>query len=476
VGSLTTRMASFTNPATAVVGIVGALGAAYAGSAAGARDLEKATDVVGTSFQIALDNYGAWISGMRKDKDSGLLEELSFQISRIAFGEGAANRGKAVANANQQIRQLEIASQFAKGFAKDREREAENLRRIRDDETKSYQERLNATEGISEKLTNNEQLRVIVLQSQAEAIKDASTNYKLDYEAQLRVAQAEAEVKDIQEEINGKLTENVRARKQIIQLIEDEQRVKRSLAASEGLPSETKQFSGASELGPLKTVRDVQKEMTAITRRYSNDRKAISAAEAQAHRTAELTKLEASKQVSNALAGVMDDGSDAQKAFALTSIGIDTGEAIAGLVAAAEENPLNGFTFGGAGTLQYASGLVRILSNISAAKRFLGFAEGGYTGAGGKYEPAGIVHKDEYVVRKEEVHNPAAQPHIAALDRMRLRGYADGGLVTNSISSQAEQSLAMVNAIKNLPAPVVSWKEWYDVNKSVSFKQNISRI
>ncbi|STY61517.1 Phage-related minor tail protein [Mannheimia haemolytica] len=30
-----------------------------------------------------------------------------------------------------------------------------------------------------------------------------------------------------------------------------------------------------------------------------------------------------------------------------------------------------------------------------------GFATGGYTGNGGKYEPAGIVHKGEYVMTKE---------------------------------------------------------------------------
>jgi hypothetical protein len=30
-----------------------------------------------------------------------------------------------------------------------------------------------------------------------------------------------------------------------------------------------------------------------------------------------------------------------------------------------------------------------------------GFAEGGYTGDGGKYTPAGIVHKGEFVINKE---------------------------------------------------------------------------
>lgn len=35
-----------------------------------------------------------------------------------------------------------------------------------------------------------------------------------------------------------------------------------------------------------------------------------------------------------------------------------------------------------------------------------GFSNGGYTGAGGKYDPAGIVHAGEFVLRKEVVEQP----------------------------------------------------------------------
>ena len=55
-----------------------------------------------------------------------------------------------------------------------------------------------------------------------------------------------------------------------------------------------------------------------------------------------------------------------------------------------------------------------------------GFASGGYTGAGGKYEPAGIVHKGEVVFSQRDVRNHGG---VAAVERLRLRGYADGGVV-----------------------------------------------
>lgn len=40
-----------------------------------------------------------------------------------------------------------------------------------------------------------------------------------------------------------------------------------------------------------------------------------------------------------------------------------------------------------------------------------GYYDGGYTGAGGKYEPAGIVHKGEYVVPKEQVNQATGMPY-----------------------------------------------------------------
>ena len=58
----------------------------------------------------------------------------------------------------------------------------------------------------------------------------------------------------------------------------------------------------------------------------------------------------------------------------------------------------------------------------------LGFAEGGFTGAGGKYQPAGIVHKGEFVMSKAAVGRIGVD-NLSALHNSALRGYAEGGLV-----------------------------------------------
>jgi hypothetical protein len=74
------------------------------------------------------------------------------------------------------------------------------------------------------------------------------------------------------------------------------------------------------------------------------------------------------------------------------------------------------------------------------------FADGGYTGPGGKYEPKGIVHGGEWVANQELVNDPKTGPIIKMLDSIRLdklRGYADGGFVSGQTIQ--EQQLANLN-------------------------------
>jgi len=62
------------------------------------------------------------------------------------------------------------------------------------------------------------------------------------------------------------------------------------------------------------------------------------------------------------------------------------------------------------------------------------FASGGFTGRGGKYEPAGVVHKGEYVVPKSQVNQSTGMPYANALGGQmpasRGPSYAGGGMVT----------------------------------------------
>ena len=67
-----------------------------------------------------------------------------------------------------------------------------------------------------------------------------------------------------------------------------------------------------------------------------------------------------------------------------------------------------------------------------------GYASGGYTGDGGKYQPAGVVHRGEYVITKEAT----SRLGIGFLNHLNYgRGYANGGVV-GSIPSTSYKPMA----------------------------------
>jgi TP901 family phage tail tape measure protein len=59
------------------------------------------------------------------------------------------------------------------------------------------------------------------------------------------------------------------------------------------------------------------------------------------------------------------------------------------------------------------------------------FANGGFTGRGGKNEPAGIVHRGEYVIPKQFVNQSSGMPDPSFLAQMQngMRSFAAGGFV-----------------------------------------------
>jgi len=83
------------------------------------------------------------------------------------------------------------------------------------------------------------------------------------------------------------------------------------------------------------------------------------------------------------------------------------------------------------------------LATAARNNRF-SFASGGYTGAGGKYEPAGVVHRGEYVVPKNMVNQSSGLPNPGFLAQMQqMQGYANGGFV-GGISGGVSENAVMV--------------------------------
>lgn len=84
-----------------------------------------------------------------------------------------------------------------------------------------------------------------------------------------------------------------------------------------------------------------------------------------------------------------------------------------------------------------------------------GFAEGGYTGAGHWLQPAGVVHRGEYVIPKKHVDQRTGLPdmrYMASLQNAKsapARGYSNGGYVNSGFNGPIELGPHSLQTISN---------------------------
>src|SRR5690606_2012582 len=89
-----------------------------------------------------------------------------------------------------------------------------------------------------------------------------------------------------------------------------------------------------------------------------------------------------------------------------------------------------------------------LVGMVNSATTAMGFATGGYTGSGGKYEPAGVVHRGEFVFTKEAT----SRLGVGNLYNL-MRGYASGGLVGGGSTAVAAPFGVSVYAPVSVTSP-----------------------
>ncbi|MFA3632057.1 tape measure protein [Acinetobacter baumannii] len=124
----------------------------------------------------------------------------------------------------------------------------------------------------------------------------------------------------------------------------------------------------------------------------------------------------------------------ADKAYAIAAAGISIQQSIA--KAASVGFPAN-IPLIASAIAQGAS----IIANIRAIKD-QGFAEGGYTGSGGKYQPAGIVHKGEVVWSQEDIKRWGG---VGLVEKMRKSANPEAFL-NNNASADSVMRRAMMSS------------------------------
>ncbi len=126
-------------------------------------------------------------------------------------------------------------------------------------------------------------------------------------------------------------------------------------------------------------------------------------------------------------------------------------------------------------------------SSATTAERVLtGYADGGYTGQGPRYEVAGVVHRGEYVVPKPIMSHPAVVDAVAVIEAIRaqsIRGgmpqFAEGGYTSpetgvrlseaaaGTIAEAADKISAAAESIQRIRAYVV----YSDIEKTADTLQ-----
>ncbi|EPJ7090544.1 phage tail length tape measure family protein [Citrobacter amalonaticus] len=142
----------------------------------------------------------------------------------------------------------------------------------------------------------------------------------------------------------------------------------------------------------------------------------------------------------------------ASKAFAIAQslVSIQQG------IAMAAANP---FPYNIAAMASVAAATASIVSNLSAIAG-TGFASGGFTGQGGKYQPAGIVHKGEYVFDQAATNRIG----VSNLEALHNGGSLDATLSKPGFGTGAQNVNNNSNAI-TLNAPI---------NQNFNIQQGVS--
>ena len=136
-------------------------------------------------------------------------------------------------------------------------------------------------------------------------------------------------------------------------------------------------------------------------------------------------------EFAGALMGLVDSSSSAyralyfaQRAFALSQAGMNVWKSASDAYA---NEP--GTVWQKAGAAALAAVESGTFVSLLQAAQPVGFADGGFTGYGGKYEPAGIVHKGEGVLTQEEIRALGGPAGFELLRGNIKNGFSEGGLV-----------------------------------------------
>ena len=175
---------------------------------------------------------------------------------------------------------------------------------------------------------------------------------------------------------------------------------------------------------------------------------------AEASAMVEQLKLDAIRGITTSLISVFGEESAAgkiafliDKSLAIADIITKGQVAAAGLTASLLSNPITAPLLPAALTANTIRTVTSVATVAATVPQGVGFAEGGYTGDGGKYQPAGVVHRGEIVIPQTGVKAMGGASQAMGTISS-LGGFASGGIVGSRMSAQSRVPNA-INSLSN---------------------------
>ena len=182
---------------------------------------------------------------------------------------------------------------------------------------------------------------------------------------------------------------------------------------------------------------DIEVQTAAIEKRYDAE---ISRAQGSARQVARLEK-----QKEKEIAAVKNDANKKMFAMQVIQAIAQTATGAINAYTSAAAVPVVGHILAPiAAASAIAAGMIQVaaIKKQQQASEAQGYAEGGYTRPGGKYEVAGVVHAGEWVASQKLLNNPVTAPVIGMLDRAQrsnsIASLASSGSTPLSLSPDAD--------------------------------------
>lgn len=484
VGDITTKLASFANPATAAVGIVTALGAAYARSSIGAKDLEFASNQLSFATTILTDKFAGLFSSV--EDGQGVFSKLvDAFVSRVG-GLETSVLSKLAANAKEELEQIERDRILIQSEINDKA--AENFELLTDiaNTDVSINDKLKIRQQIEDNIRDiaNAKLELLDRQESQEKIIGAATANKEGLERKLnelavqrsQVLKEETKgLEKIDKQLNSILNTEQKRREEVAKAIQLQNEAEKRRRETADLQSFDPEFKSETE-NPIfeqavefRTAEEIKRDEALKT-----------AMELEANEKAQTEVFLEQQEIRFAAASA---ATQALSTLAATTFGQNSEIAKATGIVEGIVNTYTGATLAlrsAPPPLSFALAALTIANGLASVNQITRAAGGGDFVTKG---PALMLVGDNPGGRERVTVEPLSGRGQTRVNGNRIAmagggtlttGIDDGGIVRNGAVSQMQQALLFTNAIKNLPRPVVGVKQFADVANQVEVLQSVT--